>query len=88
LGVRSTQHLQSSVHLSVSSTFGSEMQRPSGAQLRQRPPPSVDPRPRPSDESRLDVPLDAREASYLAGFAGMMSLRRVSMKSQERLMAG
>src|ERR1700761_5685719 len=47
------------------------------------PAPSVEPMPWPSDESRLDVPLDAHEASYLAASARMMSLRRVSMTSRK-----
>src|ERR1700740_1646309 len=42
------------------------------------PAPSVEPMPRPSDESRADVPLDAHEASYLAASARMMSFCRVS----------
>src|ERR1700709_1844322 len=46
------------------------------------PAPSVEPTPCPSAESRVDVPLDAHEASYLAASARMMSLRRVSMASR------
>jgi hypothetical protein len=68
------------LHALVSSTFNSEMQRPSGAYEWQMPMPgAVEPRPLPSLESRFSVPEEAQEASYFAASARISSLRCTSI---------
>ena len=67
----------------MSSTFSSEMQRPSGAYEWQMPAPPVEPTPALPRESFRAAPLLAHEASYFAASARISSLCCRSISSRE-----